>query len=136
MTDRIFIDTNILIYTYSDEEEKREKAIKIIKDNENKDFIISLQVVNEFINTLKKKFDKSPAEIRNALEEIESAFTIRDLSLDLIKDAVRISERYLLSYYDSLIISAALASNCSTLYTEDLHHSQTIDDKLKILNPF
>lgn len=50
--------------------------------------------------------------------------------------AVTIMERYQFSFYDSLIIATALAANCTTLYSEDMQHSQLIDNQLLILNPF
>ena len=50
--------------------------------------------------------------------------------------ACEIAERYRFSFYDSMIITAALESNCEILYSEDMQHNQTIDDTLKIINPF
>jgi predicted nucleic acid-binding protein len=47
-----------------------------------------------------------------------------------------IAEKYRYSFYDSLIISAALSSGCKILFSEDLHHGQLIEGKLKIVNPF
>lgn len=64
MKDRVFIDSNVLIYAYSEEEIKREKALGIIKINES---IISIQVINEFVNVVKKKFSKKNDEILEAL---------------------------------------------------------------------
>ncbi len=52
MRDRVFLDTNILIYIYSEEKDKRERSLRIIEENEDKDIIISLQIVNEFVNIL------------------------------------------------------------------------------------
>lgn len=133
MRDRVFIDTNILIYSYSNEEEKKEKAVNLIKQN---DSIISLQVLNEFVNVLKKKFGQIEKDILKAIEEIESSLIIWDFNIDLIKRAIILSERYLYSYFDCLIIASALDSGCSILYTEDMQHSQLIHNKLRILNPF
>jgi predicted nucleic acid-binding protein len=53
-----------------------------------------------------------------------------------IIQACKVAERYGFSFYDSLIISAALECDCSILYSEDLNHSQIIEQKLKIVNPF
>ena len=72
----------------------------------------------------------------DALKEIESSFIIRDFKIDLTRKAIALSERYKYSYYDSLIIAAALDSKCSILYTEDMHHNQLIEKKLRIINPF
>jgi predicted nucleic acid-binding protein len=134
MNDRVFIDSNVLIYTYSEEEIKREKALSIINVNES---VISIQVINEFVNVVKKKFNKENDEVLNALEEIAEQFIIWDnFNLDLTKKAINLNEKYKYSYYDSLIIAAALETECSILYTEDLHHNQLIEDKLRIVNPF
>ena len=53
-----------------------------------------------------------------------------------IRLAMDIKKRYRLSYWDSLIIASALENNCSILYSEDMQHSQVIEDNLKIINPF
>ena len=50
--------------------------------------------------------------------------------------ACDVAKRYKFSFYDSLIIAAALGSNCDVLYSEDLHHNQKIDGVLTIINPF
>jgi predicted nucleic acid-binding protein len=52
-----------------------------------------------------------------------------------ILDAFRIAERYGFSFYDSLIISVALECGCNILYSEDMHHVQLIENRLKIMNP-
>ena len=134
MNDRVFIDSNVLIYAYSEEEIKREKALGIIKMNES---IISIQVINEFVNVVKKKFNKKNDEILEALEEIEEQLVIWDnYNLHLTKKAINLNDRYKYSYYDCLIIAAALEAECSVLYTEDMHHNHLIEDKLRITNPF
>jgi len=134
MNDRVFIDSNVLIYAYSEEELKREKALGIIKMNES---IISIQVINEFVNVVKKKFNKENDEILKALEEIEEQFIVwENFNLYLAKRAINLNEKYNYSYYDCLIIAAALEAECSTLYTEDMHHNHLIENKLRITNPF
>ncbi|MCK4763156.1 MAG: PIN domain-containing protein [Candidatus Aminicenantes bacterium] len=133
MRDSVFFDTNVLIYNYSNEEEKKEKSINLAAKN---DGIISLQVINEFVNVLKKKFKKKGDEILDALAEIEASFTIRGFSLDLIKRAVSLSSKYEYSYFDCLIIASAIDSSCSILFTEDMQHNQLVEKKLRIINPF
>jgi len=133
MRDRVFIDTNILIYAYSAEEDKRTRAIDLISENE---VVISLQVLNEFINVLKKKFGKTVDEIFNAIREIEESLTILNLDVELIKRALYLGVKYGYSYYDSLIIASALVSGCSVLFTEDMQHNHLVEKKLRIINPF
>jgi predicted nucleic acid-binding protein len=50
--------------------------------------------------------------------------------------ACQIAEKYHFSFYDSLIIAASLECDCNILYSEDMHHGQIIENKLKIVNPF
>jgi predicted nucleic acid-binding protein len=73
MKDKVFIDTNILIYAYSEEDLKRERAINLIKENNS---VISIQVIDEFVNFIRKKFKKDNKEILEALKEIEASFNI------------------------------------------------------------
>jgi len=47
-----------------------------------------------------------------------------------------IAERYGFSFYDSLIVGAALLADCPTLYSEDLQHGQKIENRMVIANPF
>ena len=49
---------------------------------------------------------------------------------------MKIAEKYRYSYYDSVIIAAALESSCTLLYSEDMQHQQIIEGKLQIINPF
>jgi predicted nucleic acid-binding protein len=56
-------------------------------------------------------------------------------SIQLYHQALDISERWRYSFYDALIISAALQSSCKILYSEDLQHDQNIHD-IRIINPF
>lgn len=62
--------------------------------------------------------------------------TVIDVKYKLLEDAIRIMQTYSFSFYDSLIVSAALYSNCATLYIEDLQNNQVIDKSLTVINPF
>jgi len=131
---KAFIDTNLLIYLYSqDQPEKRGQVLKLV---ETHDCTISVQVLNEFVNVLKRKFFQSTQRIEAAILEIESCFPIQGLSASLVKHALVISDRFGYSHYDSLIITAALESECTILFTEDMQHNQSINGRLIIHNPF
>ena len=69
--------------------------------------------------------------LTNVLEPLCEVFS----SIGLYHQALEISSRWQFSFYDSLIIAAALSAKCNILYTEDLQHDQEIEN-LKILNPF
>jgi len=97
---------------------------------------ISTQVLQELTNIIIKKFKFSYERATEAVEECcrNSKLTVN--SKDTILLAHRIAHHYGFSFYDSLIIGAALECNCSILYSEDMRHNQIIDKRLKIINPF
>jgi len=135
MQDRIFIDTNIVIYFYSnDEVQKQAAAIRLLKNASNT--IISTQVINEMTNTLFRKFKLSAKDVENVALELDNILSIVSFSLTTQIRAIKIKEEYKLQFYDSLIIATALENNCNILYSEDMHHGQIIENSLKIINPF
>ena len=104
MPDKVFIDTNVLIYGYSeDEPDKRQRAIDCVRSGEA---WISTQVLNETINVLKRKFSLSYSQIREAVQELSEGFPIILVSVNTIEMALNLAERYQYSYFDSLIITS------------------------------
>lgn len=95
-----------------------------------------MQVLNEFINTCFKKQLLSKDDIETTINSFIEAFNLILIDVDTIKEALRIKNKYGYSYYDSLIISAALQIECNILFSEDMQHNQTIENQLKIINPF
>jgi predicted nucleic acid-binding protein len=135
MKDKAFIDSNVMIYSYSDLfPDKQNKARQLI--NSYNDACISTQVLNEFVSAFNKKFKADWSDIMNSLEEIRDNFTIFTNTPDTVKEACNIAKKYRFSFYDSLIIAAALECGCNTLYSEDMHDGQVIENSLKIINPF
>lgn len=134
MNDNCFIDTNVLVYCYTNDElAKRQQALKVAN---NDNAFISTQVLTELANTFYRKFNISWQMIEAVLNEINSGFNVFVNNQRTINQALRIAEKYKYSLYDSLIISSALSCNCKTLYSEDMHDGQVIEDKLIIRNPF
>ena len=134
MPDKVFIDTNVLIYGYSeDEPDKRQRVIDCVRSGEA---WISTQVLNETINVLKRKFSLSYSQIRDAVQEVSKGFPIILVSVNTIEMALNLAERYQYSYFDSLILASALEAGCQILYSEDLQDGQRIENQLMIVNPF
>ncbi len=139
MKDNYFIDTNIFVYSFDLEDTiKREKAREIVKSAliDGRGFI-SIQVIQEFYNVATRKF-KTPMNVLAAKEYLEKVF--RQLNVyypgfEFISTGLDISATTKYSFYDSLIISAAINSNCAVLVTEDMQHGQKIQG-LTIENPF
>lgn len=83
----------------------------------------------------KKKISKK-IDIETTIIEIENLFTIYENSVKTVRNANNIKSKYSLSFYDSLIISAALECKCNTLYLEDMQHGQRIENSINIVDPF
>lgn len=134
MNDNGFLDTNILVYCYTeDEPDKKQKAIDIAS---NSGMFISTQVLTELSNTLKKKFKLDWKAIEEAVSEVSSDFNVYVNKPVTIEEACQIAGKSQYSFYDSLIIAAALSCNCKTLYSEDMQDGQVIENRLTIINPF
>ena len=139
MKDKSFIDTNIFIYSFDGSNPfKQRKAKDLIGDAlYNLSGCISYQVIQEFLNVATQKFtvplNKNDCKkyIETVLEPLCEVFS----SSELFNDALDIKEGWNYSFYDSLIIAAALKADCRILFSEDLQHEQRIRD-LVITNPF
>jgi len=133
MSDNVFLDTNIFIYAYSNELDKKERSFELL----NKlPCITSTQALSELSNVCFKKLKFLDNAISKVIKEVMSFCDIFIVNETTIQRAIFIKGRYGYSYYDSLILASALESNCSILYSEDLQHGQVIENLLKIVNPF
>jgi len=132
MKDRVFLDSNILIYSI--DKFKSESVESIFKSENN--IYISTQVINEFINVCIKKQLLEINNISQSVKKFIETFNLVIITETNIYSALELKEKYRYSFYDSLIISSAIENECSVLYTEDLKNSQLIEGKIKILNPY
>ena len=137
MSVEYFIDSNVFVYLFDEtNEHKRERAVRLVRQAlENDSGCISYQVVQETINVLTRKLDVVPDDARKLLDrtlaplwKVNPTRTLYDRGLDM-------QTRYRFSFYDSLIVAAALEAGCKTLYTEDLKHGQRIEG-VTVTNPF
>lgn len=136
MRDKVFLDTNIILYVYSvDEPEKQSAAIKAI-ESARSSVIISLQVINELSNILLKKFKLNPLDVENVILELDNAFDVVNFDIATQIKALKLKNRYNLQYYDSLIIATAIENKCNILYSEDMQDGLIVDNLLTIVNPF
>lgn len=134
MVNNVFVDTNILLYAYSDAEiEKKETVLSLL---EQEKVYFSTQVINEFIWIMNRKFDVDMNSLKLISEGIFEMYKVVLIDKTSITTATDISLKYKFSYWDSLMIASAIASNCNILYTEDLQHGQVIENRLTVINPF
>ena len=136
MSDKIFIDTNVFIYSLDRyDRSKRQKARSILKlIREKHSGVISTQVMQEFYVAATKKMQGDPIIIKGILTQL-SNFEIVTISPELIYSAIDCSILNRVGFWDALIISAAASSNCKEIWTEDLNHDQVIQG-VHIKNPF
>jgi predicted nucleic acid-binding protein len=136
MTGNLFIDSNIWLYSFVDSyREKYEIAKNLIKSNEEK-IVLSIQVVNEVCFNLLRKANFDESQIQELIDSFFKRYRFSRFDKDLLKKGSKLRERYSLSFWDSLILSAALLSSCDIIYSEDMQHNLLIENKLKIVNPF
>ena len=138
MTDRVFIDTNILLYAYDlDAGSKHDVASNIVRRLWAEGTgALSTQVLQEFYVNVTMKIAKpiSPAEAR----AIIGRYLVWQVEVNTPESVLRaseIQERYRLSFWDALIVASAAKAGATILYTEDLNRGQIID-RVRIINPF
>ena len=134
MSGRAFADTNILIYAASDPADpaKSEQARVALSVTH----VISVQVLNEFVNVTRKKLRQDWTAVNAALNAIEATGSeILPLTYDLHLAARQISQVHHLRSYDACIVAAALEAGCETLWSEDLQAGRTFGG-LTVRNPF
>lgn len=127
-----FFDTNILVYAASAEDLRYQRAEALLASGGT----ISVQVMNEFVNVARRKMGLDWTSIRHFLGGVRDLSDVLPLDAAIHDQGLRLAERLKIDVYDAMIVSAALAGGCATLFTEDLHHGLVVDDRLTILNPF
>ena len=131
-----FLDTNILLYAYDlDAPAKREKALRIVEEGwiSPGSSSISVQILQELHVNLEKK-GISKREIRALISDY-SRWPVVESTLSLLHTGMAEQSRWILSFWDSMILAAARSSGASELITEDLNHLQDYDG-LRVVNPF
>lgn len=134
MSDNVFLDSNVLVYSYSNSEiNKQQIGRKLIADNHS---FISTQVLQELCNIVTRKFKFSYEQAAITIRECCHNNSLHINTENTVLLACQIADRYGFSFYDSMIVAAAIESNCTVLYSEDLQDGQVIEEKLTIKNPF
>jgi predicted nucleic acid-binding protein len=134
MNDKAFIDTNIFIYLYSEDELQKQTISQ--KAVDKYECIISTQVLNEFCNVCIGKLSQSTDEVELAITEIIEQCTVLLIENHNIKQALDIHKRYGYKYFDCLMLASAIDSDCRYFITEDMADGQIINNKITIVNIF
>ncbi|MDQ0420002.1 putative nucleic acid-binding protein [Peteryoungia aggregata LMG 23059] len=127
-----FLDTNLLLYLASGDAQKADRAEAVLGQGGT----ISVQVLNEIANVLRRKIQMSWSDTHVFLDMIRALLTVEPVTQATHETGLRVSERYGLSIYDAMIVAAALLAECDTLISEDMQDGLVIDNRLRIVNPF
>jgi predicted nucleic acid-binding protein len=137
MSDKTFIDTNILVYAHDlDDRSKHECARNALRELWNDGTgLLSPQVLQEFYVNVTRKIAKPLA--KDVARMIVSAYAIWcvDVTSDDIGAAFRIEDAAKIGFWDALIIASAAKAGATRLLSEDLNAGQTIAGVL-VENPF
>lgn len=131
-----FLDTNIFVYAAAGRGPDDWKRIRAFELLERAEFGLSGQVLQEFYVTVTTKARIKLPE-REAAEWIERLALMPVAPIDdgIVKEAISLSVRYRISYWDAALIAAARSLDTRLLYSEDLNHGQSYAD-VRVVNPF
>ena len=132
---KIFIDTNILVYSLDQFDPVKQKKYRSLLETLVDDFqgVISTQVLQEFYVTAVKKLGADPLLIKDILHAYER-FEIVIITPDTIREATDCSIINRVSFWNALIIVAAESAQCEKLWSEDLNDGEIIRG-VRIENP-
>ena len=131
-----FVDTNVLVYANDPADRRKQQIARETLLEHAESLVLSAQVLSEFYSVVTRKF--SPLlgleEARTIVDDLRR-FPIVVIDEQLVLDAITISAKAMLSYWDGLILSAARAAGCDVVLTEDLSHGATVAG-VRVENPF
>lgn len=138
MKEQVFLDTNVLVYLFDvDDPTKQRRAQDLLSSQELRaQVILSTQVLQEFYVTVTGKL-ATPLNHDTAFSAVQdlAAFPLVQIDTSLILLAIQRSRKAKLSFWDALILEAALVAGATLLYSEDFQDG-AVFGKLRIVNPF
>ena len=138
MSDRVFIDTNVAVYLFDEDEPRKRRRAREVFESEGAGgrIVLSTQVLQEFYVTVTRKLGRPLSE-----EEAEAAtrklalLDVVEIDSSMVLQAISLARAHTLSLWDALIVETAQARGCATLLTEDMQHGRQFGG-LVIENPF
>lgn len=130
MATRPFLDTNVLIYGIcSDQKSGRSRELLASGG------VVSVQVLNEFVNTSRRKYALGWDGIEEWLDAFRAFLEVEPLTVETQARATTLARRHQIHIYDATIIAAAEQAGCDVLYSEDMQHGATIAG-IEVRNPY
>ena len=136
MSRRCFLDTNVLVYADDlDAGRKNAVARELLREAlATGAGVVSTQVLQEFFVIATRKLGVEAATARRKVELLARLDVVR-IEVPLILSAVDLHRLHRISFWDALVVRAAVVSGASVLYTEDLQHGPAFEG-LRVENPF
>ena len=134
---KVFFDSNILVYFADGADPQKQLIVENLIKNAviNDNGVISTQSLQEFFAATTSKLLCTKEKAKEYVENFSDSFTVEQVSVQLILKAINISIKNQLSFWDSLILSAAIQTGCIICYSEDLSNGQIVEG-VKVINPF
>jgi predicted nucleic acid-binding protein len=127
-----FFDTNVLLYLLSEDTKKADRADSLVRQGGG----VSVQVLNEAANVMRRKLRMSWRETREFLAVIRRLLDVAPVTLETHELGLEFAQRYGLSIYDSMIAAAAALNGFARLWSQDMQHGMRIGEGLRVENPF
>lgn len=136
---KTFLDTNVLVYLFDvDSPRKQSRAREVLTEvSRERRCVVSVQVLSELYVTLTKKLPRplSPSEAESVIRDIAGLAEVVAVELTTVLASVARARQRSFSYWDALIVEAALGAGCDRLLSEDLQDGRRVET-LRIENPF
>ena len=134
---KVFFDSNILVYFADGADPQKQLIVENLIKNAviNDNGVISTQSLQEFFAATTRKLMCSKEKAKDYLENFKDSFVVEQISVTHILKAVDICIKNQFSFWDSLILAAAIQSGCVICYSDDLTNGQLVEG-VKIVNPF
>lgn len=128
----ILLDSNVVLYFASRDPGKADRAEALMRAGGT----ISVQVLNEIASAGRRRLKLSWDELDEVLSLVRTLLDVVPLVVQTQDRALIIARRYRLSIYDAMIVAAALAADCGTLWSQDMHEGLIVENRLLVQNPF
>jgi predicted nucleic acid-binding protein len=133
----VFLDSNIWLYAMlAQQSQAKSLACRHLIQTNQHNIAISSQVVIEVAANLLRKGSFNESQIAKFIEDVYQEHFVIDVSQKIMLEASKLRSKYSLSYFDSLIVAAALETGATLLYSEDMHNGLIVENQLTIANPF
>ncbi|MEY3746877.1 MAG: hypothetical protein RL194_336 [Pseudomonadota bacterium] len=127
-----FLDTNVLLYLFSADTAKADRAERLLAAGA----VVSVQVLNEFASVASRKLKMGWPEIQSISADLRRLCKVTPLSEQTHENGLALADRHGFSLYDAMIVASALESGCTTLWSEDFQDGLSLERHMTIRNPF